>query len=91
MEPGPPAVDVDLAFVAAVRMHTGQQLDQRRLARPVLAAERVYLARSQVEAHATERRHRAEALHDRVCFEDDAFTHGRGGRCASGVPRYTSS
>ena len=82
-----PIVDDDVTLVAAVRMHTRQQLDQRGLARTVLAAQCVNLAGTQLEADAVERNYGAEALADRTGRQDGAIVHGRGGRWASGTPR----
>ena len=80
-EGGSRAVDQNLAFVAAVRVHAGEQLDQRGFAGAVLAAQRVHFAGAQVEADARERGDAAEALDDVARLEDEVGRHDGGGRC----------
>ena len=49
-------------FSAVGRQAAGDQPDQRRLARPVRADQGVHLARGELECHAVDRDHAAEAL-----------------------------
>jgi hypothetical protein len=58
------AVDPHLAAVGAVGVHAGEHLEQRRLARAVLAAEAEDLAGAGGEIRPGERAHAAEALLD---------------------------
>ena len=64
------AADFELALVAAVRMHAAEQLDQRRFARAVLAAERVDFAGTQIERNVAQRDDAGEALRDGFRCED---------------------
>ena len=58
----PHAADADLAGIGAV--HAGQHLDQRGLAGPVAAEQRMDLAGPDVEIHAVDGPRAAERLHD---------------------------
>ena len=62
-------VDEQFSLVRAVRVQTAQELDQRRLARAVFAAQRVDFARKQVERHVLERRDAGEGFRDVACGE----------------------
>ena len=62
-------VEEEFALVAAMRMQAGEELDQGGLARAVLAAQRVDLARAQVKAHLAQRGDAGEALRDGTGFE----------------------
>ncbi|MDT4852198.1 hypothetical protein FQZ97_864210 [compost metagenome] len=67
------AIDQVLPFVGQV--HTGQRLDQRGLARAVVAQQAMHLTLFQPQRHAVERDHGAEELGD--VFElKDVVTHG---------------
>ena len=57
-------------------MHARQHLDQRGLARAVVADQRDHLARMDVEIDVGQRRHRAEIL-GHVAERDDELARGR--------------
>src|SRR6185369_4458749 len=62
------ARDANRAGIGRVR--AGERLQERRLARAVLAEQRAHLACAEREADALERAHRAEALRDRLEGEE---------------------
>src|SRR4029077_21057857 len=66
----PPPVDDDLA-PGTGRVEPRQDLDQRRLARPVGADERVDLAAPDVEADSVDRARAGSRLPDALDAEDD--------------------
>ena len=67
------ALEDDLAAVRL--MHAGQRLDERGLARAVLADEGVYLSGAQVELHAVQSLDAREYLGDILHFQQ-VFRHG---------------
>jgi hypothetical protein len=67
-------VEDDLALVD--RMDAGDALDQRRLARAVVAHQRHDLARRHVEVDLVEGLHGTEALGDAAQLEDRGLVHG---------------
>ena len=67
------ALENDLAAVRL--MHAGQRLDERGLARAVLADEGVYLSGAQVELHAVQSLDAREYLGDILHFQQ-VFRHG---------------
>src|SRR5690606_15295437 len=63
-EPARLALELDLSAVGAVRVDAGEDLHQRRLAGPVLPADRVDLAPPDLQVDVLERLHRRERLGD---------------------------
>jgi hypothetical protein len=64
------AIHLKAAFVAAMRMNAGEQLDERALARAVFTAQRVDFALAEVKRHILKRGDAGEALGDVVGAED---------------------
>jgi len=70
------AVDLDRAGIGLV--DAGQDLDDGRLARPVLADQRHHLAGAQIKRHIEERLHPRKGLGDAVQAQDGWAQIGRG-------------
>ena len=77
-EPRLTAVHEDRAGVAAVGVHSREDLDQGRLPRPVLAAEAVDLAGPHLEVDPIEGPHAAEVLDDLSGLEPGKVEHRAG-------------
>ena len=63
--------DIDRAAIRLVC--AGDDLDERRFARAILAEQRMHFARPQIERHALERTHRAEGFGDGGELEKRGF------------------
>ena len=93
---GAGTVDKDLTVVTAMGMHAREQLDQRRFAGAVLAAQCVHFTRAQLEVDAVQCRDAAEPFDDISSREHRGARHarrgahraaGRAGRSAAGTLR----
>jgi hypothetical protein len=63
-------IDQQFAFVAAVRVQAGEELDQGRFAGAVLPAERVDFPNTQIKRDVAERDDAGKALRDLTSSED---------------------
>src|SRR5439155_12653439 len=64
-------VDKKISVVRAVRINPGEQLDQRRFARAVFAAEPMDFASAQIEVDVLERGYAGKVLGDVLRLQDD--------------------
>ena len=71
-------------------MHTRQQFDQRRLARPVGAEQGVDLARAHVEVEVVDGQRAAEASGQAAKSQDGILGHGAALSLGAGLPRLVS-